>query len=123
LLSSLPHGTKGDSDSILYLLYYTPRGRSCYSNHWPENTHEYYSGFEPENCASCSPSYDKISGESFLEFLQKLQLAYPDSPKIHLIVDRGSCHTSKVVKEFLAGENVRINPPLSAAIQPKSESD
>jgi transposase len=67
-------------------------------------------------------NYDKISGESFVEFLQKLQLAYPDSPKIHLIVDRGSCHTSKVVKEFLAGENVRIKlhylPPYSPNLNP-----
>ena len=53
-------------------------------------------------------SYDKILGESFVGFLQKLELAYPNSPRIHLIVDRGSCHTSKIVKEFLAGKNARI---------------
>jgi transposase len=53
-------------------------------------------------------SYDKISGESFVDFLKKLQLAYPDSPRIHFIVDQGPCHTSKEVKAFLEDKNVRI---------------
>ena len=53
-------------------------------------------------------SYDKISGESFVDFLKKLQLAYPNSPRIHFIVDQGSCHTSKEVKAFLEDKHVRI---------------
>lgn len=66
--------------------------------------------------------YDKISGESFIDFLKKLEIAYPESSKIHLIVDQGSCHTSKAVKAFLDGKNVRIKlhylPPYSPNLNP-----
>ena len=45
--------------------------------------------------------YEKVNGDSFVDFLKFLEEKYPKAPKIHLIVDRGSCHTSKIVKAHL----------------------
>lgn len=67
-------------------------------------------------------AYDKICGASFIQFLEKVQNAYPNAPKIHLIVDQGRCHTSKEVKEYLKEKNVRIKlhylPPYSPNLNP-----
>ncbi len=49
--------------------------------------------------------FDKVNGCSFVSFLNFLEEeCYPNAPKIHFIVDRGSCHTSKEVKAYLAGD-------------------
>ena len=49
--------------------------------------------------------FDKVNGSSFVNFLKFLEEeCYPKAPKIHFIVDRGSCHTSKEVKAYLAGK-------------------
>jgi hypothetical protein len=67
-------------------------------------------------------NYDRISGESFINFLKDLQKAYQNAPKIHVIVDRGPCHRSKEVKAYLRGEDVRIKlhylPPYSPNLNP-----
>ena len=75
-----------------------------------------------ETAAFFHQTYDRISGESFIDFLNGLQEFYPKAPQIHLIVDQGSCHTSKMVKEYLEGSNVRIKlhylPPYSPNLNP-----
>jgi transposase len=50
--------------------------------------------------------FEKINGSSFIIFLEKLANEwYPVAPKIHLIVDRGSCHTSKEVTAYLTTQS------------------
>jgi len=75
-----------------------------------------------ETAAFFHQTYDRILGESFIDFLNGLQEFYPKAPQIHLIVDQGSCHTSKMVKEYLEGSNVRIKlhylPPYSPNLNP-----
>ena len=46
--------------------------------------------------------FEKINGKSFIDFLRVMEEEWcPKAPKIHFIVDRGSCHTSKEVKAYL----------------------
>ena len=64
--------------------------------------------------------YDKINGASFVEFLKYLEESHPFAPKIHHIVDRGSCHTSKETKAYLEKSRVKLHylPPYSPNLNP-----
>jgi transposase len=66
--------------------------------------------------------FEKVNAGSFVEFLKVMETEwYPGSPKIHFIVDRGSCHTSRQVKEYLqAGSRIVLHylPPYSPNLNP-----
>jgi transposase len=65
--------------------------------------------------------FEKVNGDSFIEFLKVMEEDWhPKAPKIHLIVDRGSCHTSKKVKEYLKSSRIVLHylPPYSPNLNP-----
>lgn len=49
--------------------------------------------------------YKTIDGSATVEFLKKIEAAYPDATKIHIIADGGSAHTSNEVALFLSQPN------------------
>jgi transposase len=67
-------------------------------------------------------TYDRLSAQSFIDFLETVQANYPKAPWIHLFLDNGSCHTAREVKEYLKREGVRIKlhylPPYSPNLNP-----
>lgn len=65
--------------------------------------------------------FEKINGKSFVEFLKVMEEEWcPKAPKIHFIVDRGSCHTSKEVKAYLRSSRIVLHylPPYSPNLNP-----
>ncbi len=65
--------------------------------------------------------FEKINGKSFVDFLKVMEEEWcPKAPKIHFIVDRGSCHTSKEVKEYLKSSRIVLHylPPYSPNLNP-----
>ena len=65
--------------------------------------------------------FEKVNGKSFIEFLKVMEEEwYPKAPRIHFIVDQGSCHTSKEVKEYLRGSRIVLHylPSYSPNLNP-----
>lgn len=65
--------------------------------------------------------FEKVNAKSFVDFLKVMEGEwYPKAPKIHFIVDRGSCHTSKDVREYLRGSRIVLHylPPYSPNLNP-----
>lgn len=65
--------------------------------------------------------FEKVNAKSFVDFLKVMEGQwYPKAPKIHFIVDRGSCHTSKDVREYLKGSRIILHylPPYSPNLNP-----
>jgi transposase len=75
-----------------------------------------------ETMAVHSGEFDQITGASFVQFLTDLETkSYPSAPKIHLIVDRGSCHRCAEVKNYLAARSrvvLHFLPPYSPNLNP-----
>ena len=59
--------------------------------------------------------YETINGESAVDFLKKVEAAYPDAKTIHLIWDQAGYHTCKEVEEYLATSRIKVHflPPRS----------
>ena len=65
--------------------------------------------------------FEKVNAKSFVDFLKVMEGEwYPKAPKIHFIVDRGSCHTSKDVREYLKDSRIVLHylPPYSPNLNP-----
>jgi transposase len=60
-------------------------------------------------------TFETIDGEATIQFLQTLEKAYPDSKKIHLILDRAGYHTCEKVSIFLKTSRIKVHflPPRS----------
>jgi transposase len=63
---------------------------------------------------------ETVNSESFTQFLQTVEAAYPDAPKIHLIVDQGPAHTSSDTQQHLLGSRVVLHllPTYSPNLNP-----
>jgi transposase len=59
----------------------------------------------------------KNNSENFIWFLTKIAQAIPPHLNIHLVMDNGSSHTSKMTRAWLAG-----HPPLHRHLHPKHAS-
>lgn len=59
--------------------------------------------------------FDTINGAATIEFLQQLEVAYPNNQKIHLILDNAGYHCSTEVEEYLKTSRVKVLflPPRS----------
>jgi transposase len=59
--------------------------------------------------------YETINWESAVDFLKKVEAAYPTAKTIHLIWDQAGYHTCKEVAEYLITSRVRVHflPPRS----------
>ena len=64
--------------------------------------------------------YKTINSESTVNFLEEIEDKYPAAPKIHVISDCASYHTSKTVKNFLKTSRVKLHllPPHSPNLNP-----
>lgn len=67
-------------------------------------------------------SYDTINQDSMVDYFAKIREIYPrdQSPKIHIISDRGSYNTSKKTREAAAAEDIILHflPPYSPNLNP-----
>jgi transposase len=59
--------------------------------------------------------FETIDGEATIEFLKKLEKAYPQAKKINLILDRAGYYTCAKVREFLKTSRIKVHffPPRS----------
>lgn len=64
--------------------------------------------------------YKTINGESAVEFLRKLRIAYPATKILHVILDQAGYHMSKEVKLFAQKNNIILHflPPYSPNLNP-----
>lgn len=51
---------------------------------------------------------DKVTSESTIKTLKKIEEHYPEAHKIHLILDNAKVHSSKVVDDFLLGSKINL---------------
>ena len=70
------------------------------------------------NVVSCSPEY--VNGETTASFFDLLKAAYPDAPKIHIILDQSGYHRSQRVKDSAAEKGIDLHylPPYSPNLNP-----
>ena len=63
---------------------------------------------------------DTVNAESFIQFLQRLERAYPDAAKIHFIVDQGPAHRNEEVEKYLKTSRVVLHhlPVYSPNLNP-----
>ena len=68
-----------------------------------------------ENMNLVYKDYDSINAEAAVDFLKKIEAAYPNNERIHLIWDRAGYHTSSEVAEYLKASRVKVHflPPRS----------
>ena len=63
---------------------------------------------------------EKVNAETTIETFKKIEAAYPEANKIHIILDNAASHKAKMVKEHL--ETSKINlvylPPYSPNLNP-----
>ena len=64
--------------------------------------------------------FETINGASIIEFLKKIENAYPDAKQIHLFMDRAGYNTCVEVKTHLATSRIRVYflPPRSPNLNP-----
>jgi transposase len=67
---------------------------------------------------SCCP--EKVNGETTVSFLEQLKEAYPDAPKIHIVLDQSGYHRCQLVKNAAAEKNIDLHylPPYSPNLNP-----
>ena len=67
---------------------------------------------------SCCP--DKVNGETTVTFFEQLKEAYPNAPKIHIILDQSGYHRSQLVKDAAVEKNIELHylPPYSPNLNP-----
>ena len=65
-------------------------------------------------------SYDTIDGDTMVKYLGTIKKAYPDAPKIHLILDRGGYNISKKTKGAAEKHGIEVHflPPYSPNLNP-----
>jgi transposase len=70
------------------------------------------------NVVSCCP--DKVNGETTVAFLEQLKEAYPNAPKIHIILDQSGYHRSQLVKDAAVEKAIELHylPPYSPNLNP-----
>lgn len=67
---------------------------------------------------SCCPEY--VNAETTVAFFDQLRGAYPDAPKIHIILDQSGYHRSKLVQDLAVEKNIVLHylPPYSPNLNP-----
>jgi transposase len=70
------------------------------------------------NVVSSRPDY--VNGKTTVSFFDQLKAAYPDSPKIHIILDQSGYHRSQLVKDAAIKKNIELHylPPYSPNLNP-----
>lgn len=65
------------------------------------------------NVVSRRPEY--VNAETTVAFFEQLKTAYPDTPKIHIILDQSGYHRSQLVRDAALGKNIELHylPPYS----------
>jgi transposase len=65
------------------------------------------------NVVSCRPDY--VNAETTVAFFAQLKIAYPNAPKIHIILDQSGYHRSLLVREQALEKNIELHylPPYS----------
>lgn len=65
------------------------------------------------NMVSCRPDY--VNAETTVAFFEQLKIAYPNAPKIHIILDQSGYHRSQLVRDNAAEQNIVLHylPPYS----------
>ena len=65
-------------------------------------------------------SYERINADSLIEFLTDLRAAYPNSGRLHWIIDNAGYHKAKIVKERADELNIELHflPPYSPNLNP-----
>lgn len=65
------------------------------------------------NVVSCRPEY--VNAETTVAFFDQLKTAYPDAPKIHIILDQSGYHRSQLVRDSALEKNIELHylPPYS----------
>ena len=60
-------------------------------------------------------TFDTINSNATIEFFMELEEAYPNAPRIHIILDRAGYHTSIEVQQYLERSRVNVHflPPRS----------
>lgn len=67
---------------------------------------------------SCCP--EKVNGETTVSFFEQLKEAYPDAPKIHIILDNSGYHRCQLVKDAALEKGIELHylPPYSPNLNP-----
>jgi transposase len=52
--------------------------------------------------------FDTINGEATVTFLKEVEKMYPDSRRIHLILDQAGYHTAQETKDFLKRSRIKV---------------
>lgn len=67
---------------------------------------------------TCCP--DQVNAQTTVSFFDQLRAAYPDAPKIHLILDQSGYHRSHLVKDSALEKNIELHylPPYSPNLNP-----
>lgn len=65
-------------------------------------------------------SYDTIDSATMVMYFNRLKIAYPTAPKIHLILDRGPYNISAVTQEAAKKRGIELHylPPYSPNLNP-----
>lgn len=65
------------------------------------------------NVVSCRPEY--VNAETTVAFFDQLKTAYPDAPKMHIILDQSGYHRSQLVRDSALEKNIELHylPPYS----------
>ena len=68
-----------------------------------------------ENMQVIHQDYETINGDSVIDFLKKVEVAYPQAPCIHLILDQSGYHKKQEVIDWVEGSRIRVHflPPYS----------
>ena len=66
---------------------------------------------------------ERISAETTLNLLEKLQAAYPIKRVIHVFLDNARYHHAKMLQPWLERSDCRIRLPFPAALRAASEPD
>jgi transposase len=70
------------------------------------------------NVVSCRPDY--VNAETTIAFFDQLKMAYPNAPKIHIILDQSGYHRSQLVQSKALEKNIELHylPPYSPNLNP-----
>lgn len=65
------------------------------------------------NVISCRPDY--VNAETIVAFFDQIKTAYPNAPKIHIILDQSGYHRSQLVRDAALEKNIELHylPPYS----------
>ena len=70
------------------------------------------------NVVSCRPDY--VNAETTVCFFDQIKTAYPNAPKIHIILDQSGYHRSQWVRDSAREKNIELHylPPYSPNLNP-----